>query len=347
MSNRAVRAFRRAFGWPSWPTGGVVLLYHRVTDLASDPQCLAVSPAHFADHLDVIRADGVLMPLEELVDAARQDRVPPRAIAVTFDDGYEDNFRTAASLLADAQAPATIFVSTGTLEHGGEFWWDEIDRLVLQPGTLPRLIRLQIGDRAGEWDLTGVTRWTAADCARYSAWNVERGDVPTPRHRLYRDLCRELSRLTGSARDRVLAELLAVSGQDRLTRRTHRPLSAVEIAALAQAEQITIGSHTDSHSSLAHLAADEQQREIASGRRRLQSLTDLRVTTFAYPFGGSKDVSDHTVGSAREQGISIACCAHAGTVHREVDPLRIPRFVVRNWPPSEFRQRWSGWTQAN
>ena len=324
-----------------------MLLYHRVTNLAADPQRLAVSPAHFADHLEVVRADGVLMSLEELVDAARQGRLPPRAVAITLDDGYEDNLRNAAPLLADAHAPATAFVSTGPLGRGGEFWWDEIDRLVLQPGTLPPLIRLQIGDRVGEWDLTGVTRWTAADCARYSAWNVEHGEAPTPRHRLYCDLCGQLPRLTGSARDRVLAELLELSGQDRVTRLTHRPLSAADIAALAKAEQITIGSHTDSHSSLAHLAADEQRREIASGRQRLESLTEVPVTTFAYPFGGSQDVSDSTVGSAREQGINIACCAHAGTVHREINPLRLPRFVVRNWPRSEFQERWSEWAQAN
>ena len=98
MPSNAVRVLRRAVGWSSWPPGGVVLLYHRIADLACDPQCLSVSPVHFADHLEVIRAGGVPMTLAELVDAAREDRLPPRAVAITFDDGYDDKDRKSTRL---------------------------------------------------------------------------------------------------------------------------------------------------------------------------------------------------------------------------------------------------------
>ncbi|MBI5105321.1 MAG: polysaccharide deacetylase family protein [Solirubrobacterales bacterium] len=96
--------------------GPTVLLYHRIADLDSDPLGLAVSPAHFAEHLDVLRDRGVIGLAEAAAGAP--------GIAVTFDDGYADNL-----VLRDAGIPVTLFVTTGAVEGGHGFWWDAIDRV--------------------------------------------------------------------------------------------------------------------------------------------------------------------------------------------------------------------------
>ena len=149
-----------------------MLLYHRVAELASDPQCLAVSPARFADHLDVIRRHGLPVSLADLVDRSQREAVPAGAVAVTFDDGYADNLTTALPLLAAADVPATVMVSTLPLAHGREFWWDELERRLLGAGTLPQRLCLTVDGRPAEWDLTGADKWTAADAARFSSWTV-------------------------------------------------------------------------------------------------------------------------------------------------------------------------------
>lgn len=118
---------RRAFGGAQ--PEGVVLLYHRVTELESDPHHLAVSPARFKSHLDAIVRLGVPMSLAAMLDAARRGSLRAGAVAVTFDDGYADNLTSAAPLLAEAGVPATIFLSTGAIVNGREFWWDELERI--------------------------------------------------------------------------------------------------------------------------------------------------------------------------------------------------------------------------
>jgi hypothetical protein len=55
------------------PIGGVVLLYHRVTHLRSDPQLLAVMPARFSEHLRVIQRLGHPMALRAMAAAATMD----------------------------------------------------------------------------------------------------------------------------------------------------------------------------------------------------------------------------------------------------------------------------------
>jgi peptidoglycan/xylan/chitin deacetylase (PgdA/CDA1 family) len=321
-----------------------VLLYHRITDPDTDPQRLAVTPSHFADHLAVLAERGRPMPLDDLVELAQRGAAPPGAVAVTFDDGYADNLHGAAPLLSKARVPATIFIATGPLSHHQEFWWDRLEQLLLEPGTLPAQLDLAIGQQTVRWPLGPSATYTAEDRVRHAAWTVDDRDCPTARHRVYVDLCQRLRVLPGESRDHTLDALASLGGAQPRVRDSHRPLSATEVTALADGRQVTIGSHTDSHPSLAHLPPDLQWREITAARQALQALTGQAVATFAYPFGGSADVSAATATLARRAGISIACTTEADSIRPGVDPLRIPRIVVRDWSRAEFLRHWSTWT---
>ncbi len=67
----------------------IVLLYHRVTHLQTDPQLLAVTPEHFADQMRALRQVSQVAPLSQIVDET--------GVAVTFDDGYADNLHEASA----------------------------------------------------------------------------------------------------------------------------------------------------------------------------------------------------------------------------------------------------------
>ena len=86
------------------------LLYHRVNDLRPDPWDLCVSPAHFAEQMEVV------------------SHISPRPI-VTFDDGYADNLHRALPILETYDISAIVFVASGAIESQVEMWWDALDRL--------------------------------------------------------------------------------------------------------------------------------------------------------------------------------------------------------------------------
>ena len=344
VTGRAKLCLRRSLGWPRWPAGGVVLLYHRIAEPAADPQRLAVSPSHFADHLAVLAERGRPLSLEDLVERSQRGDVPPGAVAVTFDDGYADNLHCALPLLKQARVPATVFMATSVLRNHQEFWWDRLERLLLEPGILPDDLRLPIGGQTMAWQLGRSAAYTENDRERHAAWTVERRERPTERHRAYVDLCRVLRELPGEARDQALAALAALARNATSVCDRHRALNASEVTTLAADQHIAIGSHTESHSSLANLPADMQLQEIAEARQQLQVLTGAAVAAFAYPFGGPADVSDRTVIAARHAGVSIACTTQPGSVRPGVDPWRIPRIVVRDWSRAEFLEHWSSWT---
>src|SRR5262249_7442049 len=135
----------------------LILVYHRVADLPSDPFQLAVSPKHLAEHMAILHRHYRPMALRQLVSFLRGDRSPARprgltklaatlsgphfpcrTVVVTFDDGYQDNLVNAKPLMERWEVPGTVFVATGYVGKGREFWWDELERLVLGPGAFPQ-----------------------------------------------------------------------------------------------------------------------------------------------------------------------------------------------------------------
>ncbi|MFL6195571.1 MAG: polysaccharide deacetylase family protein [Thermoanaerobaculia bacterium] len=151
----------------------VVLLYHRVAEAASDPHGLAVSPAAFESHLDLLRRRFHVMPLPELIGGLPRRAYRDCTVAVTFDDGYADNLTTAVPIAARLGVPVTVFVTAGPVLDGGPFPWDrgdatagrplnayELRRLASVPGvsigghtvTHPRLADLPAAGQ--EWELT-------------------------------------------------------------------------------------------------------------------------------------------------------------------------------------------------
>ena len=109
---RATRRVRNQFA-----PGGLVLLYHRVAEVPSDPFNLCVTPRHFAEHLEVLKKYTQPVPLQQLVKTSQEGNSPNWSVAITFDDGYADNLYNAKPLLEKYEIPATVFVATGNLEQ--------------------------------------------------------------------------------------------------------------------------------------------------------------------------------------------------------------------------------------
>ena len=128
-----MRGVRRIKGWlRRFRARAIILCYHRVTELDSDPQLLSVTPKNFREQLEVLRR---LYNVARLRDWISEEGKSTRltVVVITFDDGYADNFHEALPLLREADCPATVFVTAGKIDDEEEFWWDELERLILLP----------------------------------------------------------------------------------------------------------------------------------------------------------------------------------------------------------------------
>jgi peptidoglycan/xylan/chitin deacetylase (PgdA/CDA1 family) len=305
IARRRVRQTRNRLARTS-----AILLYHRVAEGFDDPWSLCVTPAHFAEHLAVLAARRVAS-LDALVENLARDR-HERLVAVTFDDGYADFHDTALPALAARGVPATLFVATSGLRGDVEFWWDELERIVLAPPHLPSTLHVEIGGQPFAW--------------------TDAGD----RRALYLALHRRLGRCEAATRGDVLVALRRWAGVPAGVRETHRPIGRDALATVARADGVRVGAHTVSHPYLGALDGDEQIREIAASKAELEVVTGRPVEHFSYPHG---DRTAATVATVRSAGFRVACASEEAPVRAGADPLALPRVEVPDLDGRAFA-RW-------
>ena len=103
-----------AKGWRVGPVQGRILMYHRVDNVPGDR--LAVSPAAFRAQMDWLRRKQIrVVDLNTLIDSLHNPHAPANQVAITFDDGYLDNYEHAWPTLRSFGFTATIFVSAGLI----------------------------------------------------------------------------------------------------------------------------------------------------------------------------------------------------------------------------------------
>jgi peptidoglycan/xylan/chitin deacetylase (PgdA/CDA1 family) len=317
-------------------------MYHRVADETCDPWGLCVTPRHFEQQMQVLRRSFSVMPIREIVAFLQEGKIPRRSVAITFDDGYADNVHAAKPILERYDCPGTFFIVSDHIDSQLEFWWDELDRLLLQPGTLPDRCEFDIDGKLIREVLGGASNYSKGNYDHNRSWRAWE-NPPTPRHSLYYSLWRQMRPMTDHDRRGILDAIRRWAGTDSQARPSHRALSHSELATVAQNRSIDIGCHTITHPQLSSLPPSMQSDEIRGCKQYLEKFLDRPVENFAYPFGGQEDYTADTVSLVREMGFSSACSTLAGLVDEHSDPFQLPRMPVEDWDGEEFEVKLSEW----
>lgn len=323
IGSRLSRAGRRAGIVPARPA---VLMYHRITADHVDPWGLAVSPTRFDEQLQWLTEQRTLLSLPEFARLHRSARLPARAVAITFDDGYACNATTAAPLLRAHGAPATIFLTTGPLSAGHELWWDDLQRMVFT-ATADRLDITVDDDRLLSVELGHPLGGRAA-------WPS--GSLPANRRQeAFMELWRAVRSLDPPAQAAAMTELRAQTGCAVEPRESHRPMTMEELNALSRSPVIDFGCHTVTHPALPEQSEAVQRTEIEQGRQACEDMTGRLPTAFAYPFG---DHDPTTVELVRAAGFEAACTTEPAAVAAGCNVLALPRLQVEDWPAQRLAQ---------
>lgn len=110
-----------ALGRSAWRARRLfILCYHGVSTLDEHEWDgdLYISQARLRERLALLRAlDAAILPLDEAVRRLGEGTLPPRAVALTFDDGAADFASRAVPVLREFGAPATVYVTTHYTHH--------------------------------------------------------------------------------------------------------------------------------------------------------------------------------------------------------------------------------------
>ncbi len=328
-----LRAPMRALAWRKGNAyRGMILLYHRVTEALVDPWNICVSPRHFEEQIAILRKTVPLLPLSDLVAQLRQGTLPPRATAITFDDGYTDNLLHAKPILEAYNAPATIFIASRPDPTPREFWWDELERIFLHPGKLPSELSLTLGGKDHHWWLGDASFYTPQQAESARHWTLGRPPV-NARQAICAALYPLLFEQEPRARKDTMNQLLAWSGQAAVQRASHRMMTPAEWRELDRSPLIELGAHTCTHPPLSRLTAKQQDREIRASKVDLESALGHPVKSFAYPFGNYARAS---VDLVAEAGFDYACAVADRPLRPSSPRYELPRVCVGNWSGAKF-----------
>ena len=279
----------------------IILCYHRITDTPFTVSARCVSPSAFAEQLAHFGRRYDIWPLTHVASYLRGKRTLRRdTLVLTVDDGYLDGFIEAAPVLEAQGVTATFFVSAGPSLDGRPYWMDQLGE------ALGRLQEIAV-DKAPPVIGHLLTEYTAAGA--------------TGRTDLARQLVATLKEMEESDREEVLRSLGrhdGWAGPPAMGRRELRDLASRghEIAA-----------HGCSHAMLSALA-EVRCREETVGCIALFRQAGFDVRSFAYPFGGAREIGAMAPGAVAEGGITLAVTTEGRAVRLSDDPLRLPRMVV-------------------
>ena len=296
--------------------GALILGYHRISLVEDDFYEVCVSPENFAGHMEALRKYAHPISLSKLVKSLQQNVLPPRSVAVTFDDGYLDNLDVAKPLLEKYDIPATVFICTGYM--GKEFWWDELGRLVTGSQTDLRTLHLQAGGRRFEWHETNVS-------------SEER--QPVLRHECRRALYQFLLSLDVEDQNHAMGLIRSWSEASTPGISTPRAMSEKELLQLVDGGLIEVGAHTRHHPMLPQLSFERQREEIQSSKKDLETLLSQKIAGFSYPNGRATVDAKRLV---REMGFNYACTSLHDVVRPGNDVYELTRFWQKDLDGDQF-----------
>ena len=272
-----------------------IVRYHRVTE-AHDPFFGGVSVRRFEGEMELLASRFTVRPLEELIESAARDELPSNAVAITFDDGYRDNYEYAFPILKRLGLPATIFVTTGPLDSQDPLWHDT----VFDAFRRATAQSVSFGDKA-----YGLGTLAEKRLALKAFRGYLRTQIPADW-------------------DKHIRQLLTWLQLSDSTPFDSKKLGWEELAEMAT-HGITFGAHTVTHPVLTCLSLQDAALEIVTSKRTLEERLGTAVKLFAYPNGGRNDFNEALKNILREAGFLCAVTILPGVNDACTDPYELRR----------------------
>lgn len=280
----------------------LVLCWHNVLPTWAFPESAPGEALRgFRRQLRLLRRVGNVVPLRQALENLSEGRPqPPRAVALTFDDGYLDNAVAAAPLLRAHGLPATFFLVTGFLSGTSRAWWEDLG-----------------------WGVSNARVPTVT-------WHDKRFELSTPeaRQAAVGALSDSLKGLTQEQRTYAVEELLG-----RLEPRGHRPTVPEQFMDWSAARGLLagghdVGSHTCTHAVLGRETAQVQDQELRASRRLLQHRLGCGIDVLALPNGREQDYDGQTLRLMAQAGYRYGVTTRAGLVTPAQSALEVRRVLL-------------------
>lgn len=300
----------------SKPPAAVILAYHSVRDEPrEDADWIGPGITHatkiFSRHMEMVARQFHPVALSDILDFLQGNReLPPRAVAVTFDDGFADNIHAAAPVLARFGVPAAFYLAVSLIGTQEAPWYSRIRHAFMTT-------RCKVWQSRALGEARDISSRSLLDSALLTAYDLGSSLEGKPQQEFVLTVERELQVEPAPPRNRLM-------------------LNWEEARALRRDGHI-VGSHTLTHPNVAHVKERNALRvEMVESKRRMEEHLQEPVSHFSYPHPALiPQWNEATLSMTREAGYATAVTTTRGPVRKGVNPLLLPR-INAALPDHEF-----------
>jgi len=286
-----------------------ILIYHRVLDDQDYMRPVEVDKKVFTWQMELLANYFNVLPLAEALEKNKTATLPSRAVAITFDDGYSDNYLNALPILKKYGLNATFFIASGYL-NGGIMWNDQVVESIRRM-TLDKIDLTEVGLDTYQID-NEIEKSTASQ-----------------------QIINKIKHLDVIERQKI-ADFISLKVEQMPT---DLMMTNEQVIKLHQSG-MEIGGHTVSHPIMAKLDEQTVEKELKNNKQRLEKLLNTRLRFFAYPNGKPNiDYKAEQVEQVKAQGYQASVSTQWGVVNRHSDPFQLPRFTPWDKHPVKFMLR--------
>jgi CelD/BcsL family acetyltransferase involved in cellulose biosynthesis/peptidoglycan/xylan/chitin deacetylase (PgdA/CDA1 family) len=288
-----------------------IFQYHRVNDDA-DPFFGGLAVDSFGAQMQHIARNFPIVSLDQ-VAAKNLPGGHHYYAAITFDDGYRDNFVCAFPILKQLGIPATIFLATGFVDADQLPWYDQV-RLAFKLTTRTKFV---VEDRGGP----GGCLTTLSSRLRFMEQTLG-----------------WLRAMQGAERQSALGKLYDALGVPPDLNLPNQMQRWEDVRQMSK-HQITFGAHTVTHPVLSKISQPQLKREIAGSKKTIENRLQQPVLHFAYPFGQVQDFNAEAKLAVQDAGFKTAVTTIWGLNDPDDDPFEFKRFTPWETDPAEFKMK--------
>ncbi len=281
--------------------GVAILMYHSVSEDPSADRDTLGAIGHSADvfrqQMELLASEFHPISMEEVVRFVEgQQDLPRWSVAVTFDDGYADNYRLAAPVLNRLGITATFYVTVECVKQGILPW--------------PARARYALFT-------TKNSTWCDPDGRSWPLHTV------ALRSQAFEQACKYASALAGADQTRLISSL---EGQLQAALAQGPPMLGWDEVRTLMKQGHIIGSHTLTHPNMAHINEKALKREFNESKQALERELGKPIVHFSYPCPALQPHwTERTIQVSRESGYQTAVTTDGGMVRRNDNPLRLRR----------------------
>ena len=259
----------------------------------------------FVSILSDLCIHGTPVSMSDIVEATCGQLVlPHRAFAITFDDGFENNYSVAAPILEEFSVPATFYITTDFVESNRPSWIDMVEYAV---------------EKRRKFDL------------RLPSIGIS-GKYETEQEKFF--LLNEIRRLVKSnakldpyeVANEVWVQLKVKDFTPDLG--LDQKMTWDQVRKLSQDQLFTIGGHSHTHQILEYLPQPELEKEIGVSMEKLGRELDYPIKHYSYPEGLEDCYSDRVINVLKQHGIICAPSAMHGENCIGDDLFHLKRIMV-------------------